>query len=144
MYMARIAEDGQVLWKAPMTDIENVSEELEHAKPNHRLLCHNYRLLLPNLGPGVRPPRNLFWVRRCMRAILHAKAVDDSSLASRDEPSIRFPELVYSWFQPDYNEEDELSIETIQVRRARASICAPATNILSLSCALPLANTRFA
>ncbi|GMH64318.1 hypothetical protein TrST_g3639 [Triparma strigata] len=101
MYMARITEKGEVIWKQPMGDIENVAEEFDRAKPNHRLLCHSYRLMLPNIGAGNRPPRNLFWVRRCMRAILHSKTMDDSSLSNREESKTRFPELVYSWFEPD-------------------------------------------
>lgn len=84
-----------------MGDVENVAEEFDRAKPNHRLLCHSYRLMLPNIGAGNRPPRNLFWVRRCMRAILHSKTMDDSSLSNREESKTRFPELVYSWFEPD-------------------------------------------
>ena len=101
LFMARITEKGEVTWKQPMNDIENVAEEFNRARPNHRLLCHNYRLLLPNLGHGNRPTRNLFWVRRCMRAVIHAKTMDDAALLSRDENRLRFPEHVYAWYEPD-------------------------------------------
>jgi len=101
LFMARITEKGEVLWKQPMNDIENVAEEFNRAKPNHRLLCHSYRLLLPNLGHGNRPPRNLFWVRRCMRAVIHAKTMDDAALLSREENRLRFPEHVYAWYEPE-------------------------------------------
>ena len=111
MYMARITEKGEVIWKQPMGEVDNVADELMRAKPNHRLLCHNYRLMLPNIGPGNRPPRNLFWVRRCMRAIIHAKTMDDASLSNREESRTRFPELVYSWFEPD-----SVYIKGIEVR----------------------------
>ena len=114
MYMARITESGEIVWKQPMVDIDNVAEEFDRAKATHRLLCHNYRLMLPNLGPGVRPPRNLFWVRRCMRAIFHAKMMDDLCLCSREEKRTRFPELVYSWFDPD--EEFVKSIDDEETR----------------------------
>ncbi|GMH50915.1 hypothetical protein TrLO_g3257, partial [Triparma laevis f. longispina] len=95
----------------PPPPVENVAEEFDRASPNHRLLCHSYRLMLPNLGAGNRPPRNLFWVRRCMRAILHAKTMDDSSLSNREENKTRFPELVYSWFEPESNFIKKISDE---------------------------------
>ena len=102
MFMARISTDGVVLWKEPMGEIEDVATELQRARPNHRLLCHGFRLMLPNLR-GVRPVRNLSWVRRCMRGIIHAKLADDcmsAAIPSVGETNlIRFPEAVFAWFE---------------------------------------------
>ena len=103
MYMARITEKGQVIWKQAMSEMDNVAEEFDRAKPNFKMLCHSYRLMLPNLGPRVRPHRNVQWVRRCMRAILHAKSMDDSLCTRREDQRARFPETVYSWFEPSPN-----------------------------------------
>ena len=70
--------------------------------------------MLPNLR-GVRPARNLSWVRRVMRGLLHAKVADDALVAAL--PSCgeglltRFPELVYGWFEPS---EERMELESTQ------------------------------
>ncbi|CAM9108122.1 unnamed protein product [Discosporangium mesarthrocarpum] len=85
-----------------LDDLSNIAEALEmerQLKGQTRLQCHGYRLLLPNLE-GHRPPRQIPWLRTVMRAILRAKVWDDSVLRYKQDLRVRFPEFVYSWFEP--------------------------------------------
>lgn len=85
-----------------LDDLGNIADTLEkerRLKGEPRLLCHAYRLLLPNLK-GRRPSRTVTWVRTVMRAILRAKVWDDSVLRYKQDLRARFPEFVYSWFEP--------------------------------------------
>lgn len=85
-----------------LDDLTNIADALEkerQLKGQPRLQCHGYRLLLPNLK-GFKPPRTVAWVRTAMRAILRAKIWDDSVLRYKQDLRVRFPEFVYSWFEP--------------------------------------------
>ena len=64
-----------------------------------RLPCAGYRLLLPNLM-GYRPERPRRWTLRCMRSILRCKQLDDSKNERNQRLRTRFPDFVYSWFEP--------------------------------------------
>ena len=64
-----------------------------------RLPCAGYRILLPNLM-GFRPERSRQWVLRVGRAIVRAKMKDDALATRNGRLRVRFPEFVYSWFQP--------------------------------------------
>lgn len=85
-----------------LDDLGNIADTLKkerRLKGEPRLSCYAYRLLLPNLK-GRRPPRTVTWVRTVMRAILRAKVWDDSVLRYKQDLRARFPEFVYSWFEP--------------------------------------------
>jgi hypothetical protein len=64
-----------------------------------RLPCAGYRLLLPNLM-GYRPERPRRWTLRCMRAIVRSKQQSDSRCERNQRLRTRFPDFVYSWFEP--------------------------------------------
>lgn len=85
-----------------LDDLGNIADTLEkerRLRGEPRLQCYAYRLLLPNLK-GRKPSRAVTWVRTVMRAILRAKVWDDSVLRYKQDLRARFPEFVYSWFEP--------------------------------------------
>jgi hypothetical protein len=88
--------------KKSLDDLANIRDAvLGTVKPQERLMCQNFRILLPNLK-GRRPSRDITWLRRCMRAILTSKmreVVNLSPIGVVGHVS-GFPEFVYSWFDP--------------------------------------------
>lgn len=88
--------------KKSLDDLSNIRDAvLGSIKPTEKLMCQNFRILLPNLK-GRRPSRDSTWVRKCMRAILMSKmrevcALMPMGVAGRVSG---FPEFVYSWFDP--------------------------------------------
>ncbi|KAJ1460703.1 hypothetical protein M885DRAFT_333372 [Pelagophyceae sp. CCMP2097] len=89
-----------------LDDMANIRAAVgdEAAAEPPKLVCHAFRSLLPNLN-GFRPDRQLVWVRRCMRSILHAVGLDhaepEGSAVATMYLTTRFPEFVYAYFEPD-------------------------------------------
>ena len=82
--------------------VEALVKDVDHmlgGEVKKRLPCAGYRILLPNLM-GFRPERSTQWILRVSRAILHAKMRDDALAKRNERLRVRFPEFVFSWFQP--------------------------------------------
>ena len=95
--------------KKSLSDMANIQEAVEGEPPEPpRLVCHGYRVLLPNID-GERPPRPPNWVRRCMRAIVDAILKDHAAHGPHQEGRSRFPEFAYSFFEPPRGYLDGLS-----------------------------------
>ena len=68
--------------KRSLDDMQNIREAIEGPPTGpKRLTCHWFRSLLPNLR-GARPARAAPWVRRAMRAILHAVSTRERARAA--------------------------------------------------------------
>lgn len=93
--------------KKSLDDVANIRAAVEGNPPPPRLICHGYRVLLPNIG-GYRPQRSTTWVRRCMRAIFHAAILENVRTVGNRYP--RFPEFAYSFFEPKRAELEKLKM----------------------------------
>jgi hypothetical protein len=89
-----------------LDDISNIGQVLEDERKSGtrpRPPCHGFRLMLPNLSEkdqGLTRRHSVAWVRANMRAILRAKAWDDSVLHFQQGLRTRFPEFVFAYFEP--------------------------------------------
>jgi hypothetical protein len=88
--------------KKSLDDLSNIRDAvLGSIKPTEKLMCQNFRILLPNLK-GRRPSRDSVWVRKCMRGILMSKLREVCALMPLGLAGqvTGFPEFVYAWFEP--------------------------------------------
>ncbi len=88
--------------KKALDDLNNIRDAvLGTVKPSEKLMCQNFRILLPNLK-GRRPSRDVKWVMRCMRGILTSKMREICALMPFGVAGdiSGFPEFVYAWFDP--------------------------------------------
>ena len=88
--------------KKSLDDLSNIRDAvLGSIKSTEKLMCQNFRILLPNLK-GRRPSRDSVWVRKCMRGILLSKMREVCALLPLGVAGkvTGFPEYVYSWFEP--------------------------------------------
>lgn len=88
--------------KKSLDDLSNIRDAvLGSIKPTEKLMCQNFRILLPNLK-GRRPSRDSVWVRKCMRAIMLSKMREVCAMMPLGVAGhvTGFPEFVYAWFDP--------------------------------------------
>lgn len=95
--------------KKSLDDIANIRAAVEGEPEPPRLVCHGYRVLLPNLG-GYRPNRSATWVRRCVRAVLHGLLLENVTLGPTQQGFPRLPEFTYAFFEPSRAELDALDM----------------------------------
>lgn len=95
--------------KKSLDDIANIRAAVEGEPEPPRLVCHGYRILLPNLG-GHRPNRSATWVRRCIRAVLHGLLLENVTLVPTQQGFPRLPEFTYAFFEPSRAELDALDM----------------------------------
>jgi len=89
-------------------DLDEAADSREADNLRNKIQCYSYRLLLPN-NNGHYPMRTNVWLRQCMRSILYSKAMEvitAGSLAATT--TIRFPEFVYTWYDPPRKTLDKL------------------------------------
>ena len=86
--------------KKGLDDLTNIRAAVIGTAADNKLQCKTFRILLPNLK-GRRPHRDMNWTRFCMRAIMSMKMREDVALIGIKGETSRFPEFVYSWFEPD-------------------------------------------
>ncbi|KAH8075716.1 hypothetical protein JL721_1733 [Aureococcus anophagefferens] len=84
--------------KKSLNDMANIHSAIEGDGPAEppRLVCHAYRLLLPNIG-GHRRGRPRGSAARC---VVHAIMVDHAMHGPTQDGRSRFPEFVYAYFEP--------------------------------------------
>lgn len=106
LFVVRETISGVILWKCPIEQSDSVAEHLvESSHLNQRLNCHSFRLMLPSLEEGNRPPvRNPSWMKECMKGTLFSALkvyATDRSANSCGMIRMNFPEHVYVWFDDD-------------------------------------------
>ncbi|KAH8075829.1 hypothetical protein JL720_10539 [Aureococcus anophagefferens] len=93
--------------KKSLNDMANIHSAIEGDGPAEppRLVCHAYRLLLPNIG-GHRPAVASVDPPRC--AASSAIMVDHAMHGPTQDGRSRFPEFVYAYFEPKRERLDAL------------------------------------
>ena len=99
-----------------LDEVGNIDDILEDSETQQQP-CAGYRMLLPNLL-GYRPEKDKRWILRNVRCILSAKRRDDLAAVRDGRLKHRFPEFVYAWFTPEYDED--LSAEAWKAATAQA------------------------